>query len=304
MAPKCIGGKKLLDLEARNEAILLVKAAGLAELDPGKQAPWAALANHRLSKHIVKSSNVAPNSIVHSFVQTWHTSRNSWPLHHRAMLKCIRKYGLTFNVIHPTPEVLEKLPLWHHIGKREGVRDRNNYPACKCLRDNHNVLYVGDAKAVAARLEDKQHLPSAKCMCLLCCYDRRVRGCENPHACVRAAASCLDILKGKWDPRRINLVANNNDTLLEDDLVPFRPPLVAGTLTEGVRVLTNIQTPLPVRTPPRRRRTPVEVRPQETTVKVYIAGAAYRPPKMLPEGLGAVYLDQNKQHQGPPHRTH
>ncbi|KAJ7222445.1 hypothetical protein GGX14DRAFT_352641, partial [Mycena pura] len=116
------------------------------------------------------------------------------------MLKRIRKYGLTFNLLHPTPEILKKLPLWHHVGKRDEVRDRNNYPACKCLRDNHNVIFVGDGMAVAERLRDVEHIPSAKCMCLLCCYDRRVRGCGNPHACVKVAAASLDILKSKWDP--------------------------------------------------------------------------------------------------------
>ena len=79
MAPKSVGGKGMLDLEARNEAIMLVKAAPLAEMDPEKRAPWAALAIHRLGKHIVKSMNVEPNSIVNFLGQSWHVSRKEWP---------------------------------------------------------------------------------------------------------------------------------------------------------------------------------------------------------------------------------
>jgi hypothetical protein len=39
----------MLDLEARNEALFLLKAASLVEADPEKRAHWASLALHGVS---------------------------------------------------------------------------------------------------------------------------------------------------------------------------------------------------------------------------------------------------------------
>ncbi|KAJ7610023.1 hypothetical protein DFH06DRAFT_1374874, partial [Mycena polygramma] len=44
MAPREQGGLGMFDLEARNQALLMLKAAPLAETDPSKRAHWASLA--------------------------------------------------------------------------------------------------------------------------------------------------------------------------------------------------------------------------------------------------------------------
>ncbi|KAJ7229949.1 hypothetical protein GGX14DRAFT_336259, partial [Mycena pura] len=116
------------------------------------------------------------------------------------MLKCLHKYGYSFDVVKPTYHLLRELPFWHHLGKRTDARDGNNYLACKCLRDNHGVLYTKEGLAVMNRLEDEAHSPSATCECLPCSDDRRNKGCANPHACAKAVVMGLDRLSTKWDP--------------------------------------------------------------------------------------------------------
>jgi hypothetical protein len=59
----------MLDLEARNEALLLLRAASLTETDPDKCAYWASLVLYRLSKHIVKSPRVAEDAKTDLMVQ-------------------------------------------------------------------------------------------------------------------------------------------------------------------------------------------------------------------------------------------
>jgi hypothetical protein len=62
MAPRKQGGIGMLDLEARNEALLLFRAVSLAETDLERCAHGPSLVLHHLSKHIVKSPLVAEDA--------------------------------------------------------------------------------------------------------------------------------------------------------------------------------------------------------------------------------------------------
>jgi hypothetical protein len=71
MAPPEQGGLGLLDIEARNDAILLVKSAALAETDTDKRAEWASLALHRLPRHIRKNPVVSEEAKTHPLIQNY-----------------------------------------------------------------------------------------------------------------------------------------------------------------------------------------------------------------------------------------
>ncbi|KAJ7358079.1 hypothetical protein DFH08DRAFT_635238, partial [Mycena albidolilacea] len=116
------------------------------------------------------------------------------------MVKCLRKYGLVFETVHPSNELQRAMPLWHHPGENPQKRQQNNGKKAKCLRRNHAALTIGDGVDIARRLADPLHYKFASCVCDACERDRETRGCENPHACAVAASSRLGQILPKWIP--------------------------------------------------------------------------------------------------------
>ncbi|KAJ6631978.1 hypothetical protein B0H10DRAFT_1670085, partial [Mycena sp. CBHHK59/15] len=114
------------------------------------------------------------------------------------MVKCLNKYGIGFETVHPSIEVQRKLPLWHHPGENHQRRQVNNGEKASCLRNNHAAKMVGDGVDLTQRLDDPAHEKQASCECVACEEDRTSRGCENPHACAKAAASRLGQILEKW----------------------------------------------------------------------------------------------------------
>ncbi|KAJ6572628.1 hypothetical protein B0H10DRAFT_1669573, partial [Mycena sp. CBHHK59/15] len=116
------------------------------------------------------------------------------------MVKCLYKYGFSFEMVNPSPEIQRQLPLWHHPGEDDQKRQVNNGCKANCLRRNHAGLTVGDGMDLTQRLDDPMHEANTSCDCDACEEDRTVRGCENPHACIKAAASRLGQILPKWIP--------------------------------------------------------------------------------------------------------
>ncbi|KAJ7207791.1 hypothetical protein C8J57DRAFT_1099099, partial [Mycena rebaudengoi] len=168
MLPRSMGGIGLLDLEARNEALLLIKAADLAESDPEKRSLWALLALHRLSRHTVKSPEVAMEAKTNLMIQKIKVNQTKPPASHKAMVKCLNKYGISFRTNHPTTEIKRKMPLWYHPEESRLKRQINNDEKANCLRRNHAVLTIGDGLDIIQHLEDPLHSRGASCECDAC----------------------------------------------------------------------------------------------------------------------------------------
>ncbi|KAJ7060273.1 hypothetical protein C8F01DRAFT_1084034 [Mycena amicta] len=160
------------------------------------------------------------------FLQTWHASQREWPQRHRGMLKAANKYGVTMDAVEPTLEIKNQLPLWHHFAKKDGVRQLNNLPTSKCLRDVHQVLTVGDGMKMLERLNDENHSTGPECWCEECQEDRDA-GCIGPHACIRAIDKRLDQIQAKWDPRTHPEVLEEDEEPAaekDDKEMTFKPP--------------------------------------------------------------------------------
>ncbi|KAJ7746468.1 hypothetical protein DFH07DRAFT_748458 [Mycena maculata] len=93
------------------------------------------------------------------------------------MIKCLYKYGVSFETVFPTNEIKRKMPLWHHPGRNRGKRQGNNGEKAGCLRKNHATMTVGEGLDLIQRLEDPLHLKQASCECNACEEDRTLRGC-------------------------------------------------------------------------------------------------------------------------------
>ncbi|KAJ7497834.1 hypothetical protein B0H11DRAFT_1715750 [Mycena galericulata] len=155
------------------------------------------------------------------------------------MIKVALKYGVRFETSDPTSELIKLLPLWHHFGEDTTKIQYNNKPQSKCLREKHNVLTVGDATDLIARLHEDDHQADAECHCPPCIEDRVLRDCVDPHKCILAAVERLGLLQPIWNP-----LINQRETrpvLEEDGSDIFCPPRQITTLTEGLRIFTKVK---------------------------------------------------------------
>jgi hypothetical protein len=292
MMPRELGGIGVLDLEARNEALLLVKAAALAEAEPEKRSLWASLALHRLSQHTVKSPVVAKEAKTNLMIQNIKVNQRNPPALHKTMVKCLNKYGISFETVQPSGEILRKLPLWHHPGENSQKRQENNGKMANCLRKNHDVLTVSDGMNLAQRLEDPLHYKRASCECDACEEDKETRGCENPQACVMAAAARLTQILSKWIPETSGVeapVLEATPATQEGRTGQFVPPENITTLAQGLRVMTRRKGEPKERIDPLvRRRAAVE--PAPTAVEIHIAGIVHAPSSRKARAAAGIFF--------------
>ncbi|KAJ7157686.1 hypothetical protein C8R43DRAFT_883162 [Mycena crocata] len=209
MAPRLQGGKNMLDLKARNDALQIMKLKTYLDLDHKTRATWCYLADQRLRRMVTNPDGFDTEALGNCFMQKWKPNEKKWPKRHRGMLRCAKKYGVEFDTENPSQEIRGEIPLWHHLAEDPEKRQTNNSPACKCLRENHGVLYVHEGMAMLQRLRDVTHRRTPKCKCSACQDDRRSRGCRNPHACIMAIERKLANLLPKWAPSSVPEVAQD-----------------------------------------------------------------------------------------------
>ncbi|KAJ7220148.1 hypothetical protein GGX14DRAFT_354845 [Mycena pura] len=210
-------------------------------------------------------------------VQRFPVSQKDPPAPHKALVKCINKYGISFEAVDPPVAVLKAMPLWHHPGEDSEKRQENNGQRAECLRINHAALTIGDGLEMAVRLENPEHSTRDICECVECNEDRVEHGCENPHACAKKAASRLGQIHPRWIPRLGDERGETEPTAPDDDSEVFVPPDKITSIAQGLRAMTNRGGEPTERPAPRpRRRGQALPRAQRTVV--YIAGVIHTPP--------------------------
>jgi hypothetical protein len=132
----------MLDLEGRNEALLMLKTAALTEDNSQKRAHWASLALHGLSKCTVKSTSVAEEAKTNLMVQNIKVNQRDPLALHKTLVKCVNKYGVDFATVYLSEEVQREMPLWHHPGEDPLKQQDNNGKKAKCLCGKHAAVKV------------------------------------------------------------------------------------------------------------------------------------------------------------------
>lgn len=196
------GGKKILDIHARNEAIDLMKLKSYLKLDD-THPRWAKIADAPISQSIPKSQNIPDDiSRVNTFLQTWMptTNKNSkLPSGLRTMLKTATKYQVDLDPPFPSQALRRCMPVWYHKGQDEGKYPQNNGRWAKCQRSNHKIQTVEEMHTYINETHGIRHFPRSNCACLPC-RNARNKGCEDPTKCRKAAQKLLDTLHPKWRP--------------------------------------------------------------------------------------------------------
>ena len=170
--PHLKGGKKVLDLLSRNEAIELMKTKAYLNLGPNRPR-WAYVADSLINKNIPKSQRVSDErSKENMFLQNWSTTvrqgKTSLPQSLRRMLGVAKKYNVGIKPLLPNGALKNNMPIWHHIGSDPHKRPQNNSALARCLRNKHKILTTGELYNFAMEILPPCHNGHKNCACQPC----------------------------------------------------------------------------------------------------------------------------------------
>jgi len=274
------GGRRVLDIHARNEAIQLTWVQ--AYLKMGQDRPtWVFIADEIFANDApgeLKSLEDSAHARINQFLQTWHSRKNrkrgsdpadetsqSIPRDLREMVRVARKYGVRLEATEPAREVREEILAIRCSQTRE---DSKPETLCgkfgKCIRTKHGMKNLKDAATLAMGIP-RQHKRNRKCKSPKCSQIRRDTDCRYPNKCIERTAKLLDSIKKRWDPTAThppeylsspspqetgpNLIPGTSQTI--HTLNPFQ---VEKSLKDCFRVFTD-QDPNPTALPLRAPRT-------------------------------------------------
>ena len=194
------GGKKILDIQARNEAIDLMRLKSYLRLND-THPRWAKVADTLISQGIPKSQNIPTNtSRVNTFLQTWTPTTNKasmLPSSLHGMLKTATKYQVELDPLSPSQALHRCMPVWYHKGQDERKYPQNNGKWAKCQKSNHKIQTVGEIYPYINETNRLHHFPRLNCTCVPC-RNAQNKGCGNPTICQKAAQKLLNTIHPKW----------------------------------------------------------------------------------------------------------
>jgi len=243
------GGKKLLDIETRNKVIHMTWLKAYLNIGPDR-VTWTFFADMIIGTDILKSHliDTDPESRVMPFLQTWETKTrgSTLPKDLRQMLRIAKEYNTQISARNPSKEARESLLIWYHIWSDKSARSLYKTKATKCLRKKHKIKLVKDALQMMEEI-NKLHEPRINCACNSCNSHRRTTKCSHPHKCISLAATLINKIPPKWDPRTSNEdpdgLENNIDPKPEEDEVVVTKSTAPKSLKEAVIIFNKPTNP-------------------------------------------------------------
>ncbi|KAJ7018414.1 hypothetical protein C8F04DRAFT_977304, partial [Mycena alexandri] len=202
-----MGGKNLLDIVARNEAITITWLKSY--LSFGAEQPlWAFAADELFSlKALAGDANVDKLLRYNTYLQTWNVNTRTANVAKdlTIMVEVARDNGLRMEGLAISREIQRSAPIWFHqkstAFRTLFTRGQHHKKTVKCLKEIHRVVSVADAEILARKLQTARHRSAWNCRCAACTGMRQSHPqCEDPNACFRRAKSMLDSLLPKWNP--------------------------------------------------------------------------------------------------------
>ncbi|CDO76537.1 hypothetical protein BN946_scf184769.g1 [Trametes cinnabarina] len=246
------GGFKILDLEARNDAITVTWLKSYLALGPNRPW-WADVADELFAHFVPKDCGVKDPALrINPFLQHWKPKKSALPHELKDLLTVASKYNLRLEGLAFSRSILRNMPMWDHCQTDLKAVRRLALPSAvvTCLKNKHNLRTVGDFESLAAHLHEPNHQPTECCSCPSCETMITVFCCCNPHRCYTRAENFINLLPPKWDPRGEHPEdyeeAQMEEALtggFEDATVFDRRKTTHGTVSSVFRIFTDQSQP-------------------------------------------------------------
>ena len=247
-SPISEGGRKVLDLNARNKAIQLTWLKSY--LNMGKQRPtWAYIADEIIRKNILTNQqNVENRSRINTFLQSWRPNKSKLPQELKEMLKTAEEFNVKIKTLKPTKDLQNALPIWFYKGGNGLLNVLYSYKEAKCLRTKHKIITTGQLNAIALETSNN-HKARKNCPCNTCKAIRDKTKCKNPHSCQIAVRKMINTLNPKWNPNTIysndNLdltprrIRANKEAETQNNPIIFNPKISTNKIKQMFRIFTE-----------------------------------------------------------------
>jgi hypothetical protein len=193
-APADQGGKGLLDIVARNEAIAVTWLKSY--LSFGDERPlWAFVADELLAKKAQEAdSNVDMEIQVNTYLQSWDTKVTELNPDLATMVKVATKHALQLDRLPIARNIQREMPIWFHqkstASRTLFTGSQHHKEVIRCLKKTHNMYSIGDTESLTPRLKTARHKDGKNCRCTAC-VELRGAGCRDPNRCMRRARDML-----------------------------------------------------------------------------------------------------------------
>ncbi|KAL0562834.1 hypothetical protein V5O48_019244, partial [Marasmius crinis-equi] len=221
------GGRAVLDLRARNQAITAKWVMRYAD----KKHIWTNFLTEICALNTPKSKQRKHNSPlslkVDPFLQKWKPNlgnNTKLPNEILDMFTVARDLDMRLEALAIPRNLLNEMPMWNHAKADPHVNRQNNSASTRCLLDKHRLRTVGETVHISLLLRMPDHIPHDECECPMCLEINEQLGCDHPHSCALKANLLLDCLPEKWDPRS-NLPEDYPETPGEEGWEVFKPAL-------------------------------------------------------------------------------
>ncbi|PPQ66475.1 hypothetical protein CVT24_007049, partial [Panaeolus cyanescens] len=198
------GGRKVLDIKARNEAIDLMRLKTYLK-EPNQCPKWTRIADELLSMAASgRQGQRNPLTHINPFLQKWEPNQRRsdiLPPILQSMIRSAKKYNVRFAPKEINEDMRRSMPIWHHIGTSANARLPVNGAAARCLMTNHQIKTTGQMESLAKTNWPPHHISSNECECTECMRMEDNQKCNHPHTCATLAKRYINALDEKWKPR-------------------------------------------------------------------------------------------------------
>ena len=240
------GGRKILDIVRRNEAIDLMWVKQY--LNMGANRPkWAFMMDEIFRMERPKRTKETYQMIEswNPLTQGWTPKTNSTSIPKRILntLRLSKKYGVELEALDPKNEARREMPVWLHRKASRDAAQLYKTDGAKCLKRKHRTHYMRQLVDITENILDN-HRDTNFCTCEACKKASDI-GCTHPNRCFGAARKLLDALAPIWRPRSQRTQEDKNVHPLTttrvnpDDGIVVDTNREATDLRESIRIFTK-----------------------------------------------------------------
>ena len=195
------GGRKVMDIKMRNEAICLMWIKDYLRM--GKNRPkWAYMMDEIFRAIRPKGTKETPEEIANwnPFTQDWHPKRKDKHIPKRIQqaLSLANKHGVTLEAPNPDNETRLNMPIWLHRKMNKNAARLYKKKEAKCLKSKHETHYVAQLITLLEQTPP-DHQRHNFCTCKQC-QEMAAAECTHPNGCLEMAKSLIDAINTTWKP--------------------------------------------------------------------------------------------------------
>ena len=195
------GGRKVMDVKTRNDAICLMWVKDYLRM--GENRPkWAYMIDEIFRSTRPKGAKETPEEITdwNPFTQDWYPKLRDKHIPKRIQqaMSLAKRHGVTLESPKPDNETRLNMPIWLHRKASKDAARLYKKNEAKCLKTKHKTHYMAQLVALLGNTPP-DHRDHNFCQCVQC-REMSTTGCTHPNGCLEMAKNLINAITVTWRP--------------------------------------------------------------------------------------------------------